>query len=189
MVTEQTYSSDHVYRNCRNICSLYSHMPHRISLTRQVQERRRLRAIQLRERGWSTRRIADSLGVSLPAVYQWFAAVERSGIDALTARARTGAPRRMTDRHRRMLELLLTSPPREHGIDAQQWDRNLVQRAIKRLFDIDYSKQHCGRILRDIQTHHRRQPYALDELRSMLSKVDIARIRKRLGADNGSRRT
>lgn len=164
-------------------------MPHRISLARRIQERRRLRAIQLRERGWSARRIADSLGVSLPAVYQWFAAADRGGVEALHAKARTGAPRRMTDRHRRMLELLLTSPPHEHGIDAPQWDRSLVQRAVKRLFDIDYAKQHCGRILRDIQTQHRRQPYALDELRTMLSKADIARIRKRLGADNGSRRT
>jgi len=189
MVTQQTYPGNHAAKNYRNICSLYSDMAHRISLTRRIQERRRLRAIQLRERGWSTRRIADSLGVSLPAVYQWFAAADRNGVDALAARARTGAPRRMTDRHRRMLELLLTSPPREHGVDAQQWDRGLVQRAIKRLFDIDYSKQHCGRILRDIQTQHRRQPFAHDDLRSMLSKVDIARIRKRLGADNGSRRT
>ena len=173
----------------RNICSLSSDMGSRISLTRQVQERRRHRAIQLRERGWSVRRIAKSLGVSTPAVYQWFTAHARGGADALRAQPRTGAPGRLTDRHRRMLVILLSAPPTEHGIDASGWDRRLVQRAIKRLFDIDYSLQHCGRLLRDVQQQHHRTPFAIEELRSMLSKADIARIRKHLGTHNGSRRT
>lgn len=164
-------------------------MPTQISLARRVQERRRIRAIQLRERGWSVRRIAELLAVSTPAVYQWFARYQTGGDEALRAQPRSGAPQRLSERYRRMLELLLSAPPREHGIDADQWDRVLVQKAIKRLFDIDYSRQHCGRLLRSIQEQHRRQPFAFDELRSMLSKADIARIRKRLGADSGSRRT
>ena len=164
-------------------------MGSRISLTRQVQERRRNRAIDLRERGWSVRRIAESLGVSTPAVYQWFTAHARGGTDALRAQPRTGAPGRLTDRHRRMLVLLLSASPTEHGIDAAEWDRLLVQRAIKRLFGIEYSPQHCGRLLRDIQQQHRRAPFSIEELRSMLSKADIARIRKHLGTHNGSRRT
>lgn len=163
-------------------------MPQRVSLTRRIQERRRLRAIQLRERGWSARRIAEALDVSLPAVYQWFTAYDRGGSQALEAQARTGAPRRMSDRHRRMLELLLSAPPSEHGVNATQWDRLLVQNAIKRLFGIEYSPQHCGRILRDIQKQGLR-PFELEELRSILSKADIARIRKRLGAVYGQRRT
>lgn len=163
-------------------------MPQRISLSRRIQERRRLRAIQLRERGWSARRIAEALDVSLPAVYQWFAAYDRGGSRALEAKARTGAPRRMSDRHRRMLELILSEPPSEHGMSATRWDRLLVQNVIKRLFGIEYSKQHCGRILRDIQKQGLR-PFGLEELRSILSKADIALIRKLLGADYGRRRT
>lgn len=164
-------------------------MQYRVSLTRRIQERRRLRAIQLRERGWSARRIADSLGVSLPAVYQWFSAYDRVGSEGLRAQPRTGSPRRMSERHRQMLEVLLIDSPTDHGLDATHWDRVLVQRTIKRLFGIDYSRQHCGRLLKEIQQKRRRQPFAIDELRSLLSKADIARIRKHLGAGHGSRRT
>jgi transposase len=88
-----------------------------------------------------------------------------------------------------MLVLLLSAPPTEHGIDASEWDRLLVQRVIKRLFGIEYSPQHCGRLLREVQLQHRRTPFAIEELHSLLSKADIARIRKHLGTHNGSRRT
>lgn len=158
-----------------------------ISLQRRVQERRRLRAIQLLERGWTPARVATTLGVSRPAVYQWLQKHRSGGDAALKAQPRSGAPRRLTERYQQMLHVLLHSPPRDNGIDADAWDRRLVQRVIRRLFGIEYSLQHAGRILKSVQQEKQFRHVSADELRNLLTKADIARIQKRLGMRHGQR--
>jgi transposase len=158
-----------------------------ISLNRRVQERRRLRAIQLLERGWTPTRIATALGVSRPAVYQWLQKHRSGGDDALKAQPRSGAPRRLTERHQQMLVVLLHAPPRENGLEFDVWDRRLVQSVIRRLFGVEYSLPHAGRILKSVQREHQLLNSSVDELRNLLTKADIASIQKRLGIRHAQR--
>lgn len=157
-----------------------------VSINRTLLERRRLRAVQLSQKGWSVTNIAQALNVSVPAVSQWLTRYKREGEDGLKARVRTGAPRRLSPRHALMLQALLKRRPRENDIDADTWDRALVQRVIKRLFGVLYSHQHCGRLLKaalDSQTTVQRVTRL--ELDDLLKKVDIARIRTRFGSRHG----
>ncbi len=156
------------------------------AIKRTVLERRRLRAVQLSQKGWRVTDIAQALNVSVPAVSQWLSVYRREGEDGLKARKRTGAPRRLSPRHTLMLHALLKRRPRENDIDADVWDRVLVQRVIKRLFGVTYSHQHCGRLLRTALDSKGAIPrVARLELDDLLKKVDIARIRTRFGPRHG----
>lgn len=158
------------------------------NLDRTLRERRRVRAAHLHERGWRVTDIAKALSVSQAAVSQWLSAYRTQGEAGLRSRPRTGAPRRRSERHDLMLRVLLRSAPRVHDIDADVWDRTLVQRAIKRLFGVSYSLQHCGRLLRDAQKSTDPIPRITRlELDDLLRKADIARLRTRLDRRHGKR--
>ena len=147
-----------------------------------VMERRRLRAAQLFKKGWRITDIARVLDVSAPAVSQWIAILRTKGEDGLISRPRTGAPRRLSARHSLMLQVLLKQRPRVHELDADEWNRMLVQRVIKKLFGITYSVQHCGRLLKTAKSSKQAIPRLTRlELDDLLKKTDIARIRTRLG--------
>jgi len=56
------------------------------SLSREAsdwREGRRLRALELKERGWKQTQIADALGVSEGAVSQWMKRVKEAGVEGL----------------------------------------------------------------------------------------------------------
>ncbi|MBK6291833.1 MAG: helix-turn-helix domain containing protein [Ignavibacteria bacterium] len=157
-----------------------------VSIKRVLLERRRLRAVQLSQKGWRVTDIAQALNVSVPAVSQWLATFRSEGETGLKARKRTGAPRRLSPRHSLMLQALLKRKPRENDIDADAWDRALVQRVIKRLFGVTYSHQHCGRLLKAAMDSKTVVPRVTRlELDDLLKKVDIARIRTRFGSRHG----
>lgn len=158
------------------------------SVKSEIQHRRRLRAVHLHERGWRVIDIAHALQVSSAAVSQWLRSYREHGIDGLSSTPRTGAPMRLTPRHQQLLRALVHDAPSTHGIDAQSWDRNLLQHAIERLFGVRYSLQHVGRLLRKLLADREPLPKVTRlELHHLLKKSDIARIRSRIKAHHGNR--
>ncbi len=130
-----------------------------VSIKRVLLERRRLRAVQLSQKGWRVTDIAQALNVSVPAVSQWLATFRSEGETGLKARKRTGAPRRLSPRHSLMLQAL---------------------------FGVTYSHQHCGRLLKAAMDSKTVVPRVTRlELDDLLKKVDIARIRTRFGSRHG----
>ncbi len=163
-------------------------LPMPTALQKSLLERRRLRAVQLYEKGWRVTDISSALNVSAAAVSQWLSAYRKGGRNALQSRPKTGAPRRVSERHALMITLLLRSSPSAHGIQAHVWDRSLVQQALKRLFGIQYSLQHCGRLLRSAKESKAPiQRVMRIELDDLLKKADIARLRSRIKAQHGKR--
>ena len=71
-------------------------------------EGRRLRALELKERGWKQTKIADALGVTEGAVSQWMKrAREEEGVEGLRHKPPPGAtPRLSEDQRARVPELL-----------------------------------------------------------------------------------
>ncbi len=171
----------------RNICSLTLGMTQ--SLTSDILQRRRIRAVKLREEGWRITDIAHALQVSPAAVSQWIKAYNNQGATGLESTPKTGATPRLTKRHQLLLRALLRDTPRDHGIDADSWNRSLVQRAIKRLFGVSFSIQHVGRLMKNAaQETSSLSKVTQLELKDLIKKSDIARIRSRITDSHGKRR-
>ena len=159
------------------------------SLTSDILQRRRIRAVKLREEGWRIMDIAHALQVSPAAVSQWIKAYKQQGATGLVSTPRTGATPRLTKRHQMLLRALLKDTPRDHGIDADSWNRSLVQRAIKRLFGVSFSVQHVGRLMKSVAQETSSLPRVTHlELKDLIRKSDIARIRTRINESHGKRR-
>jgi hypothetical protein len=95
---------------------------------------------------------------------------------------------RLTQRHQMLLRALVMDSPTEHGLDAEHWDRALLQQMVKRLFGVTYSLQHIGRLLKRLLADKQPLPSVTRlELTDLLKKSDIARIRTRISGSNGKR--
>lgn len=160
----------------------------RSTVKTDILQRRRVRAAQLFERGWRATDIADALQVSPAAVSQWIRSYRTHGIQGLHATPKTGAPVRLTQRHQLLLRALVQDTPANYGLNAERWDRPLLQQMVKKLFGVAYSLQHIGRLLKRLTADKQPLPsLARLELTDLLKKSDIARIRKRISGSNGKR--
>jgi transposase len=70
------------------------------SQARDWREGRRLRAFELKERGWKQTEIADALGVSEGAVSQWMKRATEEGVEGLKHKPPPGAAPRMSEEER-----------------------------------------------------------------------------------------
>ena len=76
-------------------------------------EGRRLRAFELKERGWKQTQTADALGVSEGAVTQWMKRASEEGVEALRHKRPPGAAPRLSEEQRAKVSELL-----ERGAEA-----------------------------------------------------------------------
>lgn len=111
-------------------------------------EARRLRAIELKQAGWSQSAIAEAFGVTRGAVSQWVNKAENEGIHALLARKATGAPPKLSNRQLQRLPKLLERGPQKWGFRGEVWTRERVASVIERQFGVKYHPSHVGRLLR-----------------------------------------
>ena len=88
-------------------------------------EGRRLRAFELKERGWKQTQIADALGVSEGAVSQWMKRAREKGVEGLRHKPPPGAPPRLSeDKRARLPELLAYAPLGETPILHESFTRD-----------------------------------------------------------------
>src|SRR5215217_9655785 len=78
-------------------------------------EGRRLRAIELKERGWKQTQIADALGVSEGAVSQWMKRAREEGVESLRHKHPPGATPRLSKEQRAKVPELLARGAQAHG--------------------------------------------------------------------------
>ena len=107
-----------------------------------------MRALQLKEQGWSQRHIASALDVSEGAVSQWMSAAERAGPEALLAHPAPGRPPRLTPTQKRLIPESLWHGPEAYGFRGEVWTR---ARVIEEEFGVRYHKGHVGRLLEDLR--------------------------------------
>src|SRR6266404_8827642 len=88
---------------------------------RDWKEWRRMRALGLKEDGWTQRAIAEALGVSEAAVSQWLAAAQRGGPDALRSRPPPGRAARLTAQQKRLIPEFLWHGPEAYGFKGKVW--------------------------------------------------------------------
>lgn len=114
-------------------------------------EFRRLRAFELKQKGWQQTDIAEALGVTAGAVSQWLKEAREGGKQALRSTPRTGRPAKLSEEERtEELPRLLEKGPEHFGFQGTDWTMKRVQKVIKEEFGVEYSPSHLGRILREI---------------------------------------
>jgi transposase len=111
-------------------------------------EGRRLRAFELKERGWKQSEIAEALGVTEGAVSQWMKRATEQGAHALRHKAPPGAPSRLSDEQRARLPELLAQGAQAHGFRGELWTCERVAVLIRREFGVSYHPAHVSRVVR-----------------------------------------
>ena len=111
-------------------------------------EGRRLRALELKERGWKQSEIAEALGVTEGAVSQWMKRAREQGAQALRHKPPPGAPSRLSDEQRARLPELLAQGAQAHGFRGEVWTCERVAIVIRREFGVSYHPAHVSRVVR-----------------------------------------
>jgi transposase len=115
-------------------------------------EGRRLRAFELKERGWKQKQIADALGVTEGgAVSQWMKRAREKGVEALRHKPPPGAPPRLSEEERARLPELLAQGAEAHGFRGDVWTCERVAEVIRREFGVSYHPAHISRLLKKLR--------------------------------------
>jgi transposase len=113
-------------------------------------EWRRLRALELKRKGWFQRAIADALDVSEVSVSHWLARARDGGLDALRARPAPGHPPRLSDEQKRLIPEFLWHGPEAYGFAGQVWTCARVANVIEEELGVLYHKGHVGKLLKEL---------------------------------------
>lgn len=121
-----------------------------MSTSRDWKEARRLRAYELKQRGWSQQQIAAALGVTQGAVSQWIKAAQAGGVEALQARPRPGRPPKLRAEWRDRIPTLLERGAEAFGFRGEVWVSARVAEVVRREFGVAYSPSHMTRLLKGL---------------------------------------
>ncbi len=113
-------------------------------------EGRRLRAWELKQKGWSQREIARALGVTQGAVSQWMKRAREGGVEGLRKRTSPGAPPRLSENQRVQLKELLAQGAPAHGFRGDVWTCARVAKMIRKEFGVSYHPAHVSRLVRQL---------------------------------------
>ena len=114
-------------------------------------EGRRLRALELKERGWKQTQIADALGVTEGAVSQWMKRAREEGVEALRHKPPPGATPRLSEDERAKLPELLAQGAQAHGFRGEVWTCERVAVVIRKEFGVSYHPAHVSRLLKALR--------------------------------------
>jgi transposase len=126
-------------------------LPDARSLSDEILEALRLRALRGCEMNLAHTDVAEMLGVRAETVSRWWTAYSNEGLDALP-HERSGRPlgsgRTLTDEQATHLQELIDSKsPEEVGVAAPLWTRRAVRDLIKKEFGIDMPVRTVGEYL------------------------------------------
>lgn len=107
-------------------------------------EARRLRAWELKQKGWRQKDIAEALGVSKGAVSQWLKKADSEGVEALRKRTGGGPKPRLSVAQLNQLPALLSQGAEHFGFRGDIWTRARVAAVIHQTFGVRYSRTHIG---------------------------------------------
>ena len=114
-------------------------------------EGRRLRAFELKKRGWKQAQIADALGVTEGAVSQWMKRAREEGVEGLRHKPPPGATPRLSEQERAKLPELLARGAEAHGFRGEVWTCERVAIVIRREFGVSYHPAHVSRLLKALR--------------------------------------
>jgi len=111
---------------------------------------RRLRALDLKQRGWYQRDIAAAMDVTEQTVSRWLARARGGGPEALRIRPSPGPPPKLGDAQKRQVPEFLWHGPEAYGFRGAVWTRARIAQVIEEEFGVRYHKGHVGRLLAEL---------------------------------------
>lgn len=111
-------------------------------------ERRRLRAMDLLDRGIPVHAVADRVGVDRRSVRRWKRVYRRRGRRALAAQPASGRPPKLTSRQRQALVRKVLKGPQAAGYQTALWTCARIAEFVRAEFGVRYHPDHVGRLLR-----------------------------------------
>lgn len=150
---------------------------------RLVQEKLRLRAGRMFDRGLSQAVVMRRLGVSRQRVNDWHKAWAAGGLDGLRSRGQAGRKPKISDEQWAGVEATLLAGPVAYGFDSGVWTLPRVARVIKDLTGERYDQSGVWRLLHrlgwTLQRPARQASERDDAAIARWVKTDWPRIRKR----------
>lgn len=118
------------------------------TISRDVLETYRFRAIELRKKGWKVNDIAESFGLHRGSVSRWFTTHKRSGTGALKKRKAPGARPKLENKEVEKLLSYLKEPATDFGFETPLWNCSRIQHVIKKKFKTSLDVSNVWRMLR-----------------------------------------
>ena len=118
--------------------------------SREIQEWRRLRAVELDRLGWWEVDIAEALGVHKGTVSKWLAVAKQKGPDALLAHPTAGHPPKLGDAQKRLIPELLWHGAEAYGFRGDVWTCARIAQVVQREFGVLYHKDHVSRLMQEL---------------------------------------
>jgi transposase len=115
--------------------------------TAEELQRRRLRAVELVERGESPDDVAHFLGCGRSSVYTWVK-LARQSPEKPAAKPHAGPRPRLTASRLAELEALLWKGAKAHGWRTELWTAARVAELIERHFEVRFHPEHVRKILK-----------------------------------------
>ena len=89
--------------------------------------------------------LSDRYGIPRSTVYYWLSRFEDRPVrEAITDEDRPGRP---VELDRSVLDDLVATPPREYGVEREEWSPAALKAVLEREFDVSYSEGHTRRLL------------------------------------------
>lgn len=123
-------------------------MKERSAESKNVREYRRLRAVELFNKGMKAIKIAEILGVTRGAVSQWLKRYREQGLDSLYHRKIQKKPCKLTDTQIEDLKALLHQGAEKSGYCGDVWTASRIRDQIEIKFAIKYTVRHVQRLMK-----------------------------------------
>jgi transposase len=150
---------------------------------RRSSHRERIDAIRLLEQGYTKAEVSRILDVAESSVYGWQKTYREGGLAALSTKIASGRKSLLSDKQMLELSRLMRINPRQLELNFGLWTRKLVRELIRRKFEIDYSEQNVGRILKMLGFSPQRPVYRAlerdEEKRRIWTEETFPAIRER----------
>lgn len=124
-------------------------------------ERTRGQAIWFSAQGRTVAQIAQLLSVTERAVWTWFAAYRRGGVDAVRDRPYPRRTRKLTSEQEEQLVAITRQSPATAGLEGTTWNCRLLRDWLKQTFQVRLSQEWVRCILRQHGLRFRRPKLTL----------------------------
>jgi transposase len=144
-------------------------------------------AVQRVVDGYSTKDVADFLGVDPSSVRRWVGAFRHKGPKGLVARAVRGRPPKLSRTQEKIVLRWLTHNPVEYGFASELWTCQRLAQLIEEQFDVRFHPAYLSVWLRDRdRTPQKPQRVARERDPERIAKwleVEWPRIKKKPAAE------
>ena len=101
--------------------------------------------------------VAEAMGEHTRTLERWRKRFNEQGLDGLLDDTSPGRPSRLSDQAMAALAKDIESPPRELGLNGDQWRGKQLQQHLTEHYSIDLSLRQCQRLLKKL--HPKENPH------------------------------